>query len=471
MKPHTANNPGNNSNHLYIDCQNSGISGDMFLSALYGLIGKMDALNNVISAIREEFPKIEITVSEIEKIKRNSITVNHLKLAYQDRNGAVESLEKSETHDPHHHDHHHHHSVPEMITKIGNVCETLGITKLGTQYAVEVINIIAEAEGKVHETPREKVHLHEIGSIDTVIDVCAATYFLDLLGVFSAESKSDITVCCSPIPVGGGSIRIAHGVVPVPAPATDQIIKTHGLSVIGGPIQKELCTPTGAAVIAALVKLRSLKFEKFMPELTVDKVALSTGNLKDEEFPNILRLYLGAIRDVCKSEFDVGKESLLSMGAKMQSVTVLETTVDDMTGEDMGSLLKILYKVGALDVNYIAAQSKKNRPALLIRVICDSSSEELCIKTILKNTSTLGVRIRNEDRICLNRKIITNKIEIDGKQFSYRVKIAGRLESDVDFIQYKIEHDDIEYVAKNTRLSLIESRNRLKSDFFEKIGV
>jgi uncharacterized protein (TIGR00299 family) protein len=414
---------------MYIDCRNSGISGDMLLSSLYDLVDTPQLFNTLISLIKEAFPDNKITKSEITHIEKNGLTPAKLSL---------------DINDTHHHTH-----IDQMKFKIVEICKKINLSQAAVTYATTTFDIIAEAESAVHNTPKEKVHLHEIGSIDTVIDICGVAVFMDHLKAFTREN---IQIFCSRIPVGGGSIKFSHGILPVPAPATQKIIEKYHIPIVGGPIDKELCTPTGSALIASMILNCNLKFSEFMPKMECENSATSTGSLICSDFPNMLKIYQGSVFEDLK------------LSLKDESVVVLETTVDDVTGELIGHMMELLLSNGALDVNFCPVQSKKNRPATLIRVISSLESYSLLIDLLIRNLGTLGVRYRYENRRCIDRQIIVRNTKIDGIDIQYHVKIAIDAPNN-NLINFKIEYEDLAKVSELLKRPIIEIKPLLESDF------
>lgn len=262
---------------IYIDCKESGISGDLFLTAIAHLNNDISILDRLINEIQKQFEKVTIKSVLFEEIQRNG-PVYPKKMIIKLENDKI-----------------HHYKIQEMVKKVESIGSDMNLSSQAVDFAKNVLNIIAFAESEVHNTPMDKVHLHEIGSVDTIIDICGAALFLDLLGVFQRVHEGKLTVLCSRIPLGGGTVKIQHGVVSVPAPATKKIIEKYNIPTFNGPVEKELCTPTGAAIIAGLVQSCKLRFKDNLPDIAIEKISKSTGNLKFDNFPNILSIYLGNV--------------------------------------------------------------------------------------------------------------------------------------------------------------------------------
>ncbi len=420
----------------YFDCKNSGISGDMLLSAVSQIAnaGSNEDINFnlVLELINEEFPLSKIKMVEFHKTKRNNLHPVKLTLEFEEKK--------------------HHHDVESMKLKIQNIIKKLNLSKEAEIFASKSFEIIIEAEGSVHNTDPKEVHLHEVGSIDTVIDICGITYFLEKSGIFRGINENLIKIYASPISVGGGTVNISHGTVPVPAPATSLILKKYNIPIIGGPVEKELCTPTGAALIAALIEICGLEFSNFIPNLIIEKVLYSTGNLIIEDFSNILVLYQG---------IQEKKKKFL----REENVAVLETTVDDVTGEMIGYIMDLLLDNGALDVNFISTQLKKNRPGSLIKVICEPKEVNKISDLLIKNLGTLGVRYRIERRMCVEREIITRTATIFGEKVTYRVKVAGDMRNSKEVPHFKIEYDDLVSISEQLKKPLSDIKRLLELEY------
>lgn len=417
---------------LYIDCKYSGIAGDMFLAALDGLNEKSTILNDIQLYINENFSNVTLSQAKIEQIPRNGLFPNHLFLKF------------AENHPELH--------VDEIQTHIPKLCEFLSLSSKARNFASHWFTKLLDAERSVHTIRESKtLHLHELGSIDTLIDICGGTAYLDALGVFS--NKNEVKIICSTVAVGGGLVKIAHGTVPVPAPATEKIIEKYSIPIRGGPIEKELLTPTGASLLANLVDHNNLQFSEYIPCMTPTQTGLSTGKLGNDEFPNILRIFLGT-----------HTTSMLETG---RDVVVLETMVDDSTGETLGIVMDYLFQEGALDVNYIAVQGKKNRPGVLLRVLTPKSNVDALMSVLFTQLGTLGIRYRIEKRVCLKRDIIETKAQIDNVSVTYRVKVAYNPSKPDEIMFFKIEHDDLIRISREFNKPLSIIRVKLESQFID----
>jgi len=268
--------------------------------------------------------------------------------------------------------------------------------------ALKMFVIVAEAESKAHGKPIEKVHFHEVGAIDSIVDIAAAAVCLDDLGI------EDVVV--AGLSEGAGFVECQHGLLPVPVPAVANIAAAYALPLRILPgVEGEMVTPTGAA-IAAAIRTRSALPESF----TVRKIGLGAGK-RDFGMPNVLRAML--IEETTEAD------------APPAEITILETNIDDSTGETLGLAMESLLNAGALDVHYIPVFMKKNRPAWLLRVICRNADAQEMERVIFTETSSIGVRKLHAGRVCLARSVVdvslpagtvkVKKCSFEGRTFYY----------------------------------------------------
>lgn len=401
---------------LYIDASNSGISGDIFLSALLDLVpnqekilGELKELTSVISGVS----KLEI---ELKKVKRSGIQLNQLKIEIKESKN---------------------HRTPKILKEaLNNFMESKSFTEQAKIYANSVLNSLIQAESEVHGELEDKIHLHELSSVDTLIDIAGVSRALDVLGAF----KEDFEIYCSKLPLGGGTIKTAHGILPVPAPATVKILEKSNLQVLQGPIESELVTPTGAAL------LTNLKPRVAPYDINLEKVSYSTGQKEFKDFLNIMRLFYG------NTEVRGGSHHLSKY---LEQVTVLETSVDDISGEILGDFIKNLENTDILDVQVIPSTTKKNRPGYIIKVMCNPEQKFDMLEKIITDLGTLGVRINTIDRVCVERKIESKKIEIEGKEYEVNYKISYMdSEKGLKVVNVKPEYEDLRKISQQSGLSI-----------------
>ena len=310
----------------------------------------------------------------------------------------------SHDHGPHHdhaqesHTHHHadaDHQAHRTLSEIRRLIDGSALSAGGKQRANDLFQQLGMAEAAIHGTTLEHVHLHEVGALDSIIDIVGAVYAIESLGVDRVVS--------SPLNVGSGSIRSAHGLYPVPAPATLRLLK--GAPIYSGPQPAEMVTPTGALLVASYA-------DEFgtIPPLTVSAVGYGAGSRDFPDTPNVLRVLVG--------EADATAAST----SAPTSVVVIEADIDDMNPQIFGVVMDALLAQGALDVHYTPIQMKKNRPGVLLTVIAPPAARERLTSTIFRETTTIGVRYREMARECLDREDVTVQTPLG----AVRVKVARR---------------------------------------------
>jgi len=303
------------------------------------------------------------------------------------------------------------------LQKIIEIINSSKITDNAKKTAISIFNRLAQAEAKVHNKSIDQIHFHEVGAVDSIVDIVAASVGLDLLG---AEK-----IYCSTISVGGGTVECAHGRMPVPAPATAELIKS--LPVSAGPKQVELLTPTAAAILATVV-------DEFcnLPELEIESIGYGAGSRDFEDFPNVLRLF-------------IGREA--KQQANADTVCLLETNVDDVSGEMIGAVVEQLFDEGALDVFTTPIYMKRGRPGIKISVICRTGSDEHFAQVLFRQGITLGVRKQNVRRYKLGRDFK----EVETEYGKIKIKV-GLLDGEV--VNFKPEFADCLAAAKKHKVAV-----------------
>lgn len=409
---------------LYLEC-NMGAAGDMLMAALTELMPNKDAFVKELNDLR--IPQVNIERTTIAKC---GIMGTHMVVTV---NGEEEkSIDvpmhahtHSHVHEGHTHAHghsHHHTSMKDIEHIIGH----LNVPEKVKEDAIAVYKLIADAESHAHGRPVEEVHFHEVGAMDAVADivgVCLAIYKL-----------APEQIIASPVHVGYGQIHCAHGILPIPAPATAHILQ--GIPIYGGRIEGELCTPTGAA----LLKHFAQSFGQ-MPMMAVEQTGYGMG-MKDFTDANCLRAIIGNTVE--------GQEQTGCHGAvqEMDSIIELCCNLDDMTPEKIGFVTELLMEEGAFDVYTTNIQMKKNRPAVMLTCMCAKEDREKFLTLILKHTTTLGVREYTCKRYGLKRGIR----EVETIYGTVRVKVA----SGYGVTKEKPEYEDMARIAKEKKISLAE---------------
>lgn len=340
---------------LYFDCP-TGISGDMFLSSLIDMGVGFDA----ITAELEKLPVDRIDI-EIGKEVRHSVTGTTFR---------VKTTEAA-----------HHRTFADIKAIIDASSLSAGVKALST----EIFSLIAQAEGKVHGISADEVHFHEVGAMDSIIDIIGAAMAIESLG--------PVKVFCSPVPLGSGTARTMHGVIPIPAPATVEILK--GVPIASSTIPFELTTPTGAAIIKTLA-------EGFgpMPAMTIERTGYGAGKKDFKETANLLRVFMGTSADASKDASEGADEE----ADEEAGLTVLETNIDDMSPQIAGYLIERLLDAGALEAYFTPVQMKKSRPGLLLTVLCEAEKSGPLTDLIFAESTTIGVRSYPVSRRCLERR-------------------------------------------------------------------
>jgi uncharacterized protein (TIGR00299 family) protein len=316
-----------------------------------------------------------------------------------------------------------HEQKPRGRDDLLEIIRRAGLAKRIEEQAVAVIDALAEAESKVHQAPVETIHFHEIGAVDTLVDVVGTIAGLDELGVEA--------VYCAPIPWSSGMIETAHGMLPVPPPAVALLLE--GIPVVGVDVQGEMVTPTGAALTRVLAR----GFGP-IPAMRVERVGCGAGQRDWPDRPNLLRLVIGQTEDSGRAE-----------GLIVETLTVLTCNIDDMNPQWYGPLIETLLAAGALDVWLTPVQMKKNRPASVVEVLCRAPQAAELRGLILRHTTTLGVREYNVTRYRVDRRIETAQTRYG----PVRVKIGQLPDGSVKFAP---EHDDCLARAAEHQVSVRE---------------
>lgn len=391
---------------LYIEC-NMGAAGDMLTAALLELVDNPQEYVHRFNHLLDDV-QVELTRSQKCGIYGNHISVK------------IHGQEEHEHHHHHEHEHHHHHSHNDMGGIAHVVYDHIDISNKIREDAMEVYELIAKAESHAHNMPVEQIHFHEVGEKDAIIDVVSVCILIEALHVDK--------IIVSPIHVGSGHVHCAHGILPVPAPATAHILRD--VPTYQGSIKGELCTPTGAA----LLKHFANEFGQ-QPIMKVEKVGYGMGN-KDFEQANCVRVFLGESED------------------KSEDVIELKCNLDDMTSEEIGYAIDRLFEEGALDVFTQAIGMKKNRPGVLFTVMCKPENREQMIKSIFKHTTTIGIREESFKRYTLERENQTIETSLG--------TIRKKNVSGYGVSRSKYEYEDLVRIAKEKNMSIQEVREKLK---------
>lgn len=435
---------------LYLEC-NSGISGDMTVAALLDLGADEKVLKNALKSLPVQ--GFEIQISRVKKAGLDACDF-HVKLDKQHENhdhdmeylhGHAYSHHGADDHDNEHghrheetceHERHHegidghehtygHHTDHEHrgLPEIKKIIEQAEISERAKVTACRIFQILAQAEAKAHGTSIEQVHFHEVGAVDSIVDIIAVAVCLDDLDV----EKVIVPFVCE----GRGTVRCQHGILPVPVPAVVNIMEAHSLPVKITEVEGELVTPTGAAIVAAIKTGQSLP-KKFL----IKKTGLGAGK-RNYERPSLLRAML------IEQEEDVQKKDQ----DQQDVIYKLETNIDDCTGEMLGYVMERLMEAGARDVHFIPVYMKKNRPAYELAVICDECRIRELEQIIFEQTTTIGIRRIRMERTVLQREDTSIML----KEGELKVKKCILPDGQV---RYYPEYESAAFIAKRTGKSL-----------------
>jgi uncharacterized protein (TIGR00299 family) protein len=412
----------------YLDCF-SGISGDMFLGALVDAGVSPKLLEDTVQAL-DIGAKLEVS-----RVTRGGISATKVDVyAHGEKDLPREVFQQQQAHHhahEHEHDHapahEHDHKHGRGLSEIRRIIEKAPLSAAAQQTALKIFEALAQAEAEIHNTTIDKVHFHEVGAVDAMVDiVCAAV---------GGESLAVDEWICSPLNVGGGTVQCAHGTLPVPAPATLKLLRHAPVySLEGGP-QVELVTPTGAAIVKTL----TTRFAQF-PAMKIDKAGYGAGTREFPNHPNLLRLTIG--------EATVG-EAAVAKGTSIgnEKITVLEANLDDLSPQVLAYASERLLAEGALDVFSVPVQMKKSRPGALLTVLAKTEDADRLTKLIFAETTTLGVRRREEQRQTLSRRWQT----VDTTWGPVRIKIANM---NGTVANYAPEYEDCRALAEAQHVPL-----------------
>ncbi|MEF8787900.1 MAG: nickel pincer cofactor biosynthesis protein LarC [Planctomycetota bacterium] len=381
----------------YLDCF-SGISGDMLLGAAVDAGVSLEAIKEVLAGL--PFSGYELQAAQVT---RNELAATKVDVRITD-----EDVE--------------HRGLFDVLSILhaGNIPGDI------REEAEGVFRALAEAEGAVHDIPPDQVHFHEVGAIDAICDVVGGIAGLHELGIDE--------LFCSTVALGGGTVQADHGTLPVPAPATVRLLQD--IPARGGPVERELTTPTGAALLNVLASPTP-----FWPDMTTEKLGSGAGGHDIEGHPNVLRLAVGSPSAENRADGD--------------TVAVLEATIDDMTGEELGYAMEVLLDRGALDAWCAPVQMKKGRQGTCLTVLCEPGDMDRVEDLLWKHTTTLGFRYQMVHRRTLQRSLE----EVETRWGTVQVKVAGPAD---DPLRCKPEYEDCRRIAEQEGLSLRRVRDEAR---------
>ncbi len=415
----------------YFDCF-SGCSGDMVLGALLDAGLDFETLKEALATLGIEGYRLTA-----ETVRRSSITGTRFNVI----------LDVEETHEhthaqpaehPHTHSHQHEHEHSHEselshedkpahqphrgLSEILKIIESSRLPDTVKQKSSAVFRRLGEVEAAIHDVDIEEIHFHEVGAVDSIIDIIGSVFALETLGIDE--------VYCSSMPTGNGTVRTAHGILPVPAPATLRLLADARINLRPFPRDDtpagELVTPTGAALMTVLAKFTR-------PNMAVEQVGYGAGTKEFRQWPNVLRVWIGEAVEQ----------------AEHGGLVLLETNIDDSTPEIFGYLMELLFEKGALDVWFTPIQMKKNRPAVMLSVLGPVYAEAVLTDTIMRESSTLGIRSRYISRHMAHREVV----KFDSSLGPVQVKIKRFLN---DIVSVSPEYEDCRRLAREKNLPLQE---------------
>ena len=401
---------------LIIDAQIAGISGDMILSSLVSLGANKSRIIEGVHIAESLLENSKIINIDFISVQKNGKDATQLILEVD------ENIHERKATDVKH-------CIIESAKKIG-------LSESSVKFATNTINTLISAESKVHGESESSVHFHEAASIDTVVDILGTAIALDDLNLFNDE------IICSPVAIGGGTLTFSHGKTSNPAYAILEIFKDSEIIIQGGTITDELTTPTGASILVNLTKTCS----EFYPPMKINYIGYGAGSKDFGEFSNVLKIVNGTTK----------------INLVKDTVQILETNVDDVSGEVLGNMIEKIMSNGAKDVTITSGITKKGRPTQLISVICDSESMNSILELLVSETKTLGVRIRNSERYVVPRSIEQDTVEIDGQKFSVHYKIVKGNS------HFKIEFEDIKSISNSLNKPFHQIEDLLREKIIEK---
>lgn len=392
---------------LFLDCF-AGISGDMLVGALLECGVELETLRGALA-------KLDLRGYEIgrERVDRCGISATKFnvriaaKAGHDHRHGETEASQTPGEH-PH-----------RPLAEIRQMIEASSLSLTVKETATKIFQRLGEAESKIHHVAIEKVQFHEVGAVDSIVDIVGAAICLEKLEVKRVLSSA--------LHVGSGTFTCAHGVYPVPGPATAELLRD--IPIYASEVDGELVTPTGAAIVTTIAD----EFGR-LPQMKVEVTGYGAGTREYPKFPNVLRVFLGAS----------GVEETPT------TVAVLETNIDDLNPQVFGYLMELLFDEGALDVFYTPVQMKKNRPGLLVTVLCEPAARGRMEALLFRETTTLGVRHRFEQRVVLKRKRMRIKTQFGEITIKVAIDDLGRR------INYAPEYDDCVIAARENGVAVRE---------------
>jgi len=432
---------------VLIDVATAGASGDMFLSALTDLIGEDDALLPVAASLLIYDPSFRLSM---ESHTHSGITGRQIQIT---QNTGIRLTPAS------------------IMNVLHSVAEEVELSEAGKKIAERALNELLEAESRAHNKPIDELHLHETGTVDTILDIVGTAYLFERTGLLG-----EAEFLATSVAVGSGTINTEHGPLEVPVPAVAEMLVANDVPYHNGEAKTELLTPTGAALLIAITD----KFVDSHDDFVAQNQGFGFGTRDLGKIPNMMSIVIGetivpeeevsasAKEEPTKKEIKPKKEtkpepeekSKAHDGWNEDDVIVIETNVDDVDGETLGTLFDTLLEEGlAYDVTIIPAIGKKNRPCYVIKVIAAKAGLKSIADVMIKNLGTIGIRYSTWQRLKASRETIVCSLEIDGEEYMVRVKVSRSVDGSI--LSIKPEADDVLRVAKETGIPVRELKPRI----------
>ena len=398
---------------IVIDPQIAGVSGDMLLSSLIDLGADKNEIIKGIKKSEKFLSNSTIKKIDFQKIQKYGIESTELVLEIDENVSKRKGIE-----------------IKKAILDSVN---ELNLSIKAKTFAESCINSLISSESKIHGIDEDSVHFHEASSIDTLIDIVGVTIACENLKLF--EEK----IVCLPVSVGGGTVSFSHGTMSNPASAILQIFKNSNLNIQGNDSKEELTTPTGACILTNLTN-NSIKY---YPSMNITSIGYGAGQKNFDTFSNVLKIIQG-----------------IENNSRKDLVKILETNIDDVSGEILGHLIEKIMDKGAKDVSIYPGITKKGRPTNLVCVICDESIVETIIDTLVLETGTLGIRISDSNRIIVPRTNHSFSLTFDDKSFEVNYKKSSYKGK----THFKIEFDDLKNISNSLDKSIIDVEAFLRKE-------
>ncbi len=409
---------------LVIDPQIAGISGDMFLCSLVGLGADR---GRIIDGVTKSAKFLDGTATidmEFRSVQKHGTRALELILNEHRRDESRHSGERSGA------------EIKDVIVRSTS---SLGLSGDAASFVTDCIDALVRAESHIHGIPEDAVMLHEASGIDTLVDIVGAGIALDELGLFGEQK------ICMPICVGNGSVTFSHGIMSNPAEAILEILQGSGLAISGSPASSELTTPTGACILAGLRP----EYAEFYPKMQITSVGYGAGRANFDSFANVLKITYGR---------EYSQHTTIPDGCKTDKVYVLETNVDDVSGEILGGLIGKMMDAGARDASIYHGLTKKGRPTSLVSVMCHHDMCGALVGILMAETGTLGVRVSESKRIIAPRRSHTIRVTLEGVEFDVRYKQNMLRGAD----GFKIEFEDLARISKQLNISVSEAELQMR---------